>query len=298
MKKSIIALMGLFALVACSEDSYQQADKMSETGSVETGSGGMQTNSVDSDVPGHTTPGIPNNSGNYESPYLTPAGTLSPKYHFINNTSNTIVITPSVGFYVWGQPVDPYYGNYLSNPANYPNLFAGGNKYGNTVDLDPIILHPGTSLMHGPATGGLPINGATMGTGFSYSSSLITTNEVLAMMEIGKMHHLTYSIYPRNADPKSVPPFTKGMLKQKVGPDTWDFTMFPNHWKNIVPLSIHPDLMFIANLRDDPTRGELCLTNSPNKPIVPSEVSITDPFGATHTLSYVTDLTDIYVIYQ
>ena len=35
MKKSIIALMGLFVLVACSDDSYQEADKMSENGSVE-----------------------------------------------------------------------------------------------------------------------------------------------------------------------------------------------------------------------------------------------------------------------
>src|SRR5690606_38980584 len=35
MKKSMIALTRLFMLVACSEDAYQEADKMSETGNVE-----------------------------------------------------------------------------------------------------------------------------------------------------------------------------------------------------------------------------------------------------------------------
>ena len=40
MKKSIIALMGLFTLVACSEDVYREADQMTETETVEHNSGG------------------------------------------------------------------------------------------------------------------------------------------------------------------------------------------------------------------------------------------------------------------
>lgn len=197
-----------------------------------------------------------------------------------------------------GQPSDPYFASYSAGTGSYPNLFAGGNQYGNTVELDPIILHPGATLMHGPSTAGLPINGATWGSGFSYASSSITTDEVMAMMEIGKMHHLSYSVYPRNADPKSTLPFRTGMLKQKVGSDTWDYTMFPSHWWAITPLSAQPDLMFIANMFGGVSRGELCLANIPSTPIVPSEVTITDPFGATHRLSYTTDKDNVYVVYQ
>jgi len=40
MKKSIIALMGLFTLFACSEDAYREADKMTEKETVENNSGG------------------------------------------------------------------------------------------------------------------------------------------------------------------------------------------------------------------------------------------------------------------
>lgn len=296
MKKSIIALIGLFTLVACSEDSYHEADKMNESGNVENNSGGMQTNSVDGNLPGSSVPGF--TTPVYESPYVLPSGTGGIEYHFINNTNNTIEITPSVGFYVYGQPSDPYYANYNSGTGSYPNLFAGGNQYGNTVALDPIILSPGTTLIHGPSTAGLPINGATWGTGFSYSSSPITTSEVMAMMEIGKMHHLSYKIYPEGADPKSFPPFASGMLKQKVGVDSWDHTMFPSYWIPIAPLTAQPDLMFIANMDRDATRGELCLANSPGTPIVPSEVSITDPSGSIHTLSYITDVNNVYVVYQ
>jgi len=48
MKKSIIALLGLFTLVACSEDAYQEADKRSETGTVENDSGSMMPMTVSS----------------------------------------------------------------------------------------------------------------------------------------------------------------------------------------------------------------------------------------------------------
>ena len=40
MKKSIITLMGLFTLFACSEDAYREADQLTETGTVENNSGG------------------------------------------------------------------------------------------------------------------------------------------------------------------------------------------------------------------------------------------------------------------
>src|SRR5690606_37532909 len=40
MKKSIFALMGLFTLVACGDDAYQEADRLTETGTVESNSDG------------------------------------------------------------------------------------------------------------------------------------------------------------------------------------------------------------------------------------------------------------------
>ena len=60
MKKSIIALMGLFTLIACSEDSYQEADKMNENSANAVESTGSQNSvkTVDSTIP-------------YASPYGT-----------------------------------------------------------------------------------------------------------------------------------------------------------------------------------------------------------------------------------
>src|SRR5690606_36320366 len=43
MKKSIIALMGLFTLFACSEDAYREADQLTETGTIENTAGGDVT---------------------------------------------------------------------------------------------------------------------------------------------------------------------------------------------------------------------------------------------------------------
>jgi len=119
MKKSIIALMGLFTLFACSEDSYQQADKMNESVVVDSGSGGMQTNSIDPIIP-------------YESPY----GNLqtccsSIIFDFTNNTDLDLEFSPFVGFARFDGAYDNmHFGwggsspSYFLNNGNYPNLIA------------------------------------------------------------------------------------------------------------------------------------------------------------------------------
>lgn len=80
MKKSILYALGLFTLIACSEDSYQEADTMNKTGSVETAEPQNSIKTVDTSVP-------------YESPYGT-ADRFT--YVFQNDTPFDFTFTPWV----------------------------------------------------------------------------------------------------------------------------------------------------------------------------------------------------------
>lgn len=93
-------------------------------------------------------------------------------------------------------------------------------------------------------------------------------------------------------------------MKQKVGNDNMNLSMVPSHWQQIIPtlpsvssdLTFNPDLALIYQAME-PGGGagsmEICLVNHPGTTIVPSEVNI---FG--HTLSFVTDANDVYIIFQ
>ena len=136
----MIALMGLFMLVACSEDAYQEADKMNENGSVENNSGGMQTNSIDPTIP-------------YESPYeIGNAGT--PIHYAIHNLSEfELNITPYVGLAYFDGIDDGWY-NLTPTPinlnnGNYPNIY-NGMEYLNMIECAPMFLGAMSHLDDGP----------------------------------------------------------------------------------------------------------------------------------------------------
>lgn len=160
MKKNIIALMGLFALVACSEDVYQDAEMQNE----ETGSQ-YQTNSFNNDHSGHTTGGTfsdtLSNGRNYVSPwdiwYKTHQfGDLQPNYIISNgnveNLSNfNIRVYAHVGLayfdgtndgtlsyditqlpFTPDAPGGPIV-DMATSPTLYPNLWDGVQEVGHLV---------------------------------------------------------------------------------------------------------------------------------------------------------------------
>lgn len=299
MKKSIIALMGLFLITACSEETFDNAATLGpDTGYDQNPEGGTSTSSIDIFLPGSSITGYM--TPHYQSPYVLPLSSFQNiEYHFINNTPLSIVIRPSIGLCVYGSWTNGPYNDFLSNPSDYPQLFAGGNRYGNTIELDPIILASGNSLIHGPSTAGLPIGGATLGSGFAYSTSGMTVKELAWMKELGKVHHLSYQVYGEAQDPKGDGiPFTKGILKHQVGYDATTFDLFPSNWIPVTNCAAVPDLYFIYNSEVD-RHGELCVANRPGGPIVPSEIDITDPAsGSTYKLSFTSDRDNMYIVFQ
>lgn len=179
MKKSIIALIGLFTLVACSEDIYKDADKMNETGAVDNGSGGMQTNSID--------PAIP-----YESPFDASPCCSSVKYLLINNTDLELKVSPYAGLARFDKVQDNYHmtwGHQLNN-FDYPNLLLGGMlEYINFVKCKEITINPFTTLNSGNA-GQLPIYGAN----FFEIENPTMHHEMAILHEYGKLYSFDFEI--------------------------------------------------------------------------------------------------------
>lgn len=130
MKKSIIALMGLLSLVACSEDSYQEADKMNETGTVENNSGGMQTNTIDTSI-------------NYESPYGTSDRF---EYLFINNTDYEWRFTPvtQLCFYD-GTNDNVHFGHNLTAFPYFNATLSWSDEYTAQFTAKMIVVPPNTT---------------------------------------------------------------------------------------------------------------------------------------------------------
>lgn len=202
MKKIVLSIFGIFALVACGGDVYQEeADRQIELNhsnpqNPPENPGGNTVYTDDSGImPGANVPGVVS-TPYYKSPFSVTAG--SPiMYHLINNTPFDIIITPHVGFFCYGSSVDAYWNGGASAPA-MPFLFTDGfgneKQYGNTIAIDPVKLPAFTSISHGPSTGRFPLNGASMGSSFTDSSNL--PGEVGAMKEIGNRLHLYLPVVP------------------------------------------------------------------------------------------------------
>lgn len=292
MKKSIIALMGLFMFVACSEEAFKEADKMTENGNGnEENNLPMAPSWVDPDLVGANVPGFVF-TNEYESPFETNRN-FNINYHFNNLTNFTVVLKPYVGWPAISDYADSMYASYLSNPSdpNLSELFASGNQYNNVHELDEVHLKPSSSLSYGPSSGTMPLgNCVTLGgQGLPYSNPVAGN-----YCEWGKIHYFDFAIYAEGDGPDGVPLYS-GVLKQKVGFDTDDTTTFPGNWSPIDNLDNIPDL---AVMRSNES-GELCLVNEPGTTTIPSEFTFTDPSsGTSYTLSFVTDSQDGWITLQ
>jgi|GEM_PF-3248082 len=292
MKRSIIALMGLFALFACSDEVIQDVDKKSESDSGIS----YSTNSyTDPNLPGANVPGV-NVTANYESPWkLNRIAGIS--YLFVNNTSFFIEITPYIG---WSCKNDEVIDMMLNNDPmnNFPFLYDGGNEYGNVVEIEMVPLFPNQNITFGPSTATIPFNGAVNLGGISLNKNPLTiaAAEETPLMEFGKIYFIEYKIYETDEHYYHKIPIHTGVLKQKVGDDTHDeniFASLPVPWHSINPLTKIPDLMLMYH----DIEKEICLVNIPGRPIVPSE-EVINIGGVNYTISFTTDQLNGYIVLQ
>lgn len=304
MKKIVFSIFGIFALAACGGDVYQEADKQFANNFHNSSgdSGGNTVFTYDPSLPGHNVPGTLGSLGAYESPHSV-TGSSGIMYHLINNTPYTLTISPYVGFFCYGSWVDAYW-NGGAGASTMPGLFTDGppfftpQQYGNTIKIDDVVLGAWSSISHGPSSGRFPLNGAHAIGGSGFKDSTNTSGDIGAMQEIGKIYFIEYDVHTHEGN-------AQGVLKQKVGNDNMNLSMVPSHWQQIMPtppsissdLTYNPDLALIYQASEPISGGagsmEICLVNYPGTSIVPSEVNI---FG--YTLSFVTDVNDVYIIFQ
>jgi len=182
MKKSIIVLMGLFTLVACSEDSVQEVDKLNETGNVENTDPKNQVYTHDPSIP-------------YDSPYDLGSNRRPINYIFINNTPYELYFHAWVSLcYYDGANDGIYFGNAIS-PGAYP-LFTFSpfwNEYETYVTTARISIPPNSTQTITTVPGmNLPAdpNGPKTANGqffeFNYGGVPTTPQEVDLLTKYGK----------------------------------------------------------------------------------------------------------------
>jgi len=138
MYKKILALAGFFALAACGEDVYQDIDKQNEileqSSNAPGNSGGIKPFTI-----------IP---GGYESPWhFSAPDEVNHFFHspLPSNKGIAVRVTPYIGLAYWDGGDDGIYntpgGVYNLTSGMYPNLYNGGNEYGNYIEANPIVLN-------------------------------------------------------------------------------------------------------------------------------------------------------------
>lgn len=285
MKKSIIALMALFTLVACSEDSYQEADKMIERDGVNQSTDDPQnsTNSVT------ITPTM-----NYQSPY--DYGTFpnyNIRFEFNNQTPFVITLTPYLG------PIaEQVHSAYLMNPSSFPNFLMYSPDVNALPSMKPFNLNPfsysnvipcgmATPVIPTPGCGSLPFL-------FDYghpSFPTISSSEVTPLAEASKVYYYYFEVSSERGVIHS------GYLKQKIGDDSWDWiTLESNSLGDWVKFGDYPALYgtYGTVVMRNVNTGELALSQERGYPVFPSFDTFTDPITSTsYTIEFRTELNKI-----
>lgn len=275
MKKTIIALMGLFTLFACSEDAYRETDKLTETGTVENNSdGGMMPLTV---------------SLYYNSPFQ-PYGSGFNKdivTTFRNTTPFFLELTP------YGE--DMHVQTFLSaHSIPYPPL---------PNNTPPFSFKSGTNFTIPP--GAVYINqdpGAPMSVNIPpYSNpqgavvyDFTDPSVNWRMYHYGKIYYFYFKVFDNIGRV-----IEEGIIKHKFHNDDNDYneiTTSDSDWQLVtdeVPdLSPYEVVVMYHTIWD-----EMCLTNK-NKVSDPllSEVIVTDPTtGTAYTLEFDSDINGVYV---
>lgn len=266
--------MGLFTLMACSDDSYQEADKMSDTGS------GINTKPMTV-------------SSGYDSPFQPSGSSLNKGIltEFKNNTPLNIQLEP------FGE--DMHVQTFIAaNGGTYPPM--GGIAYnffpvsgGNFTVMSG--AYETNRDLGAPLAVNAPPYSNSVGS-IIYNFGSFTTN--FRMLHYGKVYYFRYKIFDKGGNV-----IDSGYIKHKFYNDTDD-------WQTINATSPDWDVvadvpglapMYDAVVMYNATWDEMCLTNRDGytTPPLPSRVPVIDPAtGVAHTLEFTSDKNGIYVVFN
>ena len=274
MKKMSIALLGLFTLVACSEDAYQEADRKTEAGVVD--------NNADGGIKPLTT------SSDYNSPFNKSVKNGGVVTTFTNNTPLFLELQP------FGE--DMHMQLYLSaNNIPFSNPFAYGDIGISLIPGNKFMINPGTIETNMDSDAPLAVNAPpytnSMGS-IIYDFGSWSTN--WRMYHHGKVYYFKYNVLDANGMV-----IKSGYLKHKFYDDSDTFEDVSNddaNWQYVADVVSLPgyDAVVMYHMNDD----EMCITNDRNytTPPLPSSVPITDPATSiTHTLSFTVNSNGINV---
>lgn len=219
MKKSIIALMGVFALFACSDETVQEADK--QNGSPEEQMGIKTTDPI--------TP--------YHSPYDIGIATSPIEYIFENQSNLEYEAVAYVGLAYYDDKDDGIYHTNSAaidlNNGDYPNLYASKEEYG--------FVSIGVSTMASPYSS-FTWSGDHCLSPLSFGSTTLTPEEVDLLINYGKVYHYDVTI----TDPIGGNVIHKVMLQAGINGTTT--TLNPkwiplgrNESIELLPLYFHED---------------------------------------------------------
>lgn len=269
MKNLLLPLMGLFTLVACSEDAYQEVDNRTETGTVENNSGGtMMPMTV---------------SSGYNSPFQRYG---SPKYGvmttFTNNTPLLLELTP------YGQDV-----------AAQTFLWANGSSHPNPTFHPDFIPFEGQSffIMPGATETNYDTEAPVAASVAPYGNSLGSIiydfgswSPNFRMYHYGKIYYFKYKVTDNFGNI-----IKEGYIKHKFYDDMFDsgtINGLDSEWELAGSIPPHVLPMHDVVVMFHKTEDEMCLTNRDNystngfAPLL-SSVDVVDPAtGITHVLEF------------
>lgn len=221
MKKTIITLMGLFTLMACSDDALQEAEQNGKP------TFENQANSFNNDNSGFV--GGPNGTKepglNYYSPwdiwYNRGFPDQQPSYSLSNGNVENISpykleVFAWIGLAYFDGNDDGFYNDLsinsgpqtvapmITNPAQYPNLYANGHEVGNLIrTVSPITLNPQDGIAIEDVNDHLPTNNSTAlkygQTNFFDLSGVLTSAEDILIRNYGKVFFYEVNVFQGGA---------------------------------------------------------------------------------------------------
>lgn len=262
--------MGLFALVACSEDNFQETDKMNDTDVVENSSGGMQTNSHDPSVP-------------YTSPYASVYQTTAINYTINNTLPEDILVVGHFGLAYYDGVNDGV--NFGRSLMLAPNVYQNGQEYLNIINSGQITVPANTST-----TG----DGTSVPVYFHPNNLFFPVEQNLggnAIQEDPEIIHQQGKLYFVDIDIPSIKFNTR--IKVQFGDDFMDFTKLSSLTSNwsLLPGNIpgvSGDLVYEIGTK------EICLIKDSSGNGLNSEDSFVYG-GQTWYVRAYTDATGVYV---
>lgn len=261
--------MGLFTLIACSEDVYQDADKESGKGTVNNGSGGDK-------MPMTFSP-------NYSSPFLYgTSANYGTQMTYKNTTPFTVILTAFAGP-INKQSQEGGVQFYPGFGTAFPDVTAVPSKIF-TLNSGQVFTNIGCGTVLHCTTNGSCVSSPQIYDFGSFNSTVVSENS--------KIHYFQYEILDREGRP-----FASGLIKQRFLDDNDDYVIVESNEPGWLFYSKFDPLYsaFGSVVMFHEETGEFCLSHEPGTTnILPSSVSVSDPYSSTtYNLSFYTTASEV-----